>query len=154
MKRPRHGRAANLAGSSPRRRSDAPNKVLDHGDWMAACAWAANHTPANTIFLTPRASQTFKWYAGRGEVAIWKDLPQDALGIIEWWRRLVDIYGRDDHENGSWQYDSLTEIAPDRLRQLGHEYGARFLVTESSPPLGLPQVYANRSYAIYDLRVR
>ena len=48
---------------------------------------------ADALFLTPRMSQTFRWYASRGEVVNWKDIPQDAKGIVEWWRRLGEIWG-------------------------------------------------------------
>jgi hypothetical protein len=53
-------------------------------DWKSMCQWVQRFTPAESLFLTPTFSQTFKWYAGRAEVATWKDIPQDAQSVVEW----------------------------------------------------------------------
>jgi hypothetical protein len=132
-------------------RADKPGKVLDYDDWRDACAWVAEHTPADALFLTPRTAQTFTWHAGRGQVASWKDLPQDARAIVEWWNRLEEIYGSPAPEvQGKW-LESLSERNPDELRRLGAKYGAGYLLSEAEPPLALPRRYQNNSYAVYDL---
>lgn len=61
-------------------------------DWRNVCVWIAENTEKDARFLTPRHQQTFKWYAGRSEVFNWKDIPQDAEGIVEWWGRYEDVY--------------------------------------------------------------
>jgi hypothetical protein len=81
----------------------------------------------------------------------WKDVPQDAAGVVEWWRRLVDIFERDEFADDSWRYESLTELTPERLRELGTKYAAEYLLTEAEPRLPLERLYANNSYAIYRL---
>lgn len=53
-------------------------------DWQAVCEWISQHTPREARFLTPAEQQTFKWYAGRAELATRKDIPQDARGLVEW----------------------------------------------------------------------
>ncbi|MBX9792645.1 MAG: hypothetical protein K2Y37_27405 [Pirellulales bacterium] len=138
-----------------RPRGDGPTKVLDYGDWRAACDWAAANTPRDALFITPKSSQTFKWHAERRELATWKDMPQDAAGIAEWWRRLVDLYGlAAEAENAwtnAWQLESLNERTPEELLELAHKYGASYLLVESELPIELPRCYANKSYAIYEL---
>lgn len=135
-------------------RGDRPPKVLDHADWHDACEWIARHTPDDALVLTPRTAQTFTWYAGRGEVVSWKDLPQDARAIVEWWRRLEELHGtRVPDAQGRW-HDSLTELTADRLCQLAAKYGASYLLTEAGPQLPLPRVYANPSYAVYQFSTR
>lgn len=150
--------AAGLAGAqraaAPCPRADKPGKVLDWQDWQAACRHAAQHTPPGACFLTPRLAQTFKWYAGRSEVATWKDTPQDAQAIVEWWHRLRDVYGIDPCWPGWFWCQSLAELPPSRLRDLGGRYGAEYLLVESDPPLPLPCIYRNRTYAIYRLETR
>lgn len=132
-------------------RTDKPGKVLDGADWRAACRWAAEHTPADALFLTPRNAQSFTWYAGRGQVVSWKDLPQDARAIVAWWKRLEEIYGSAAPAvQGPW-LESLCERKPAELRRLGLKYGARYLLAEAEPPLALPRLYQNNSYAVYDL---
>lgn len=56
--------------------------------WQAVCAWVAENTPSDALFLTPRAQQTFKWYAGRAEVVSFKDVPQDSRSLLEWYDRV------------------------------------------------------------------
>jgi hypothetical protein len=147
----RHQEYAIAKGFGGAPRADKPGKVLDYADWRGACAWVAEHTPADVLFLTPRTAQTFTWHAGRGQVASWKDLPQDARAIVEWWNRLEEIYGSPAPDvQGKW-VDSLSELDPEKLRRLGAKYGARYLLTEADPPLALPRRYQNNSYAVYDL---
>ena len=61
-------------------------------DWRAVCRWAEQSTPPETMFLTPRHQQTFKWYSSRPEVVNWKDVPQDAAALVEWKRRMGEVY--------------------------------------------------------------
>src|SRR3990172_8878289 len=94
-------------------------------------------------------AQTFKWYAGRSEVVTWKDVPQDARSIVEGWDELHDIYAVGDPQRGYRWHNSLAELGPERLKQLGAKYGADYALTVRWPPVGLPVVYENELYAIY-----
>lgn len=118
-------------------------------DWRAACHWAKQNTPPSARFITPRLQQTFKWYAVRSEVVNWKDVPQDAVSLVEWWRRLADVH-RDPDQPGRW-HRSLTELNPARLRALGERYGASYALMSVEPRIALSAVYQNNSYAIYRL---
>jgi hypothetical protein len=121
-------------------------------DWRAVCQWAATDTPPDAVFLTPRLAHTFGWYAGRSEVVNRKNLPQDAAGIVEWWRRLRHVYGTDDGAGGARWRASLAEMKPEQLRALGREFGADYVITTASPPLALDRVGpANASFAVYRL---
>ncbi len=116
------------------------------------CAWVAENTPADAVFLTPRLDQTFRWYAGRAEVVSRKDIPQDAPGIVEWWRRNLLAYGVGDSAETRWSA-SLAELGPLRLRTLATEFGADYVITTAFPPLPLTRVGPrNSKYAIYQLR--
>lgn len=131
-------------------RADKPGKTLNHDDWRAACMWVAENTPPDAIVLTPRDAQSFKWYSGRGEVVTWKDIPQDAESIVAWWTRLRDVHGRrPDATNASRWRRRLAEHGAEQVIELAHKYGASYVLTEVSPPLVLPRLYANHSYAVY-----
>jgi len=109
-------------------------------DWTAACAWIGENTPAAAIFITPREQQTFKWYAGRAEVANWKDVPQDAAGLVEWKRRLSELYPRDP----AHRLNDLAAFSDQALAVLARKYGAEFIVldaTRANRPLDLRRVY-------------
>lgn len=114
-------------------------------DWLEICDVAADKLPREARVLTPRPAHTFKWYAGRGEVVIYKEMPQDAASIADWWERFRDVH-RD--ENG-WR--RLADAAPAELRALGKKYRAGYVVTDAEPRVDLPAVHRNDSFALYKL---
>jgi hypothetical protein len=105
------------------------------------------------LFLTPREQQTFKWYAGRAEVVNWKDVPQDAPGLVEWKRRMTDVYPRDKEHH---RHD-LAAFTDEELIELAREYQAEYVIvdlTRASRPIGLSRLYprageVNASFAVY-----
>lgn len=95
-------------------------------DWQAVTAWIDRHTPADARFLTPAEQQTFKWYAGRAELATWKDIPQDARGLVEWREAIRQRQETKD------------------LTALARQQQAQYIVvdrTRTAPPPGLTLVY-------------
>jgi hypothetical protein len=122
--------------------------------WRDACRWVAEsrEIPPDARFLTPRVSQTFKWYAGRSEVANWKDIPQDAESIVQWWNTLLEIHGTGSPQRAYRWRAYLDELGPQRLRQLGERYDADYVLTIRRGRPVLPWVYMNDWYVIYRLR--
>jgi hypothetical protein len=122
-------------------------------DWQAVCKWVAEQTPADAMFLTPREQQTFKWYAGRAELVNWKDVPQDARGLIEWKKRLDEIYPRDE----AHRRHDLAAFSDEELVTLARKYGARYIVvdrTRTTRRIGLVRLYPwtreeNPSFDVY-----
>jgi hypothetical protein len=127
---------------------------VDYVAWRQACDYVATSGkfPPGARFLTPWQSQTFKWYTGRPEVANWKEIPQDAAAIVEWRRRIEDLYARPDRRAKLPWHRSFAEQGAGRVRGLGAEYGANYVITFSGPPLKLPLLFRNHRYAIYELR--
>jgi hypothetical protein len=134
----------------------APNAVTAEqwaSDWKAVCGWVAENTPKNSKFITPREQQTFKWYAGRAEVANWKDVPQDAASLLEWRSRIKALYPstRQHHRQ------DLAAFSDSELLFLARDYDAGFIVidrTRSPRAIGLPRVYPliredNPSFSVY-----
>ena len=131
-------------------------------DWRKVCAWVAQSTDPDDRFLTPYQNQTFKWYAGRSEVVTWKDVPQDAININEWWRRISTLQPRLTlaplpHSSGQSR-NSLAEWTEAELLVVARRYGCRYVVFDHSriePNLGLEKrVYPendkiNHSYSVY-----
>ena len=124
-----------------------------YGDWRAACDWVRQNTPADAVYLTPREQQTFKWYAGRAEVVNWKDVPQDARGLVEWNRRMSEVYPRDKEHHRR----DLAAFTDKQLVELAQRFEAAFVIvdlTRTGRPIGLPRVYpiaheSNSSFAVY-----
>src|SRR5690606_26912467 len=92
------------------------------------------------------------WYAHRAEVVGWKDVPQDAAGIVEWWQRACDVHLRTKIGENKYWWGSLAYAPPEELVRLGNAYKADYLLTEAWPPLPFELVGPpNASYAIYRL---
>ena len=115
-------------------------------DWRSVCRAAREVSSPEAIFITPKYAHTFKWYADRGEVGNWKEMPQDAASILEWHDRLGKL-----HLWGPLGVVPLSERSVDDLQMLGKAYGADFVLTRSTPPLALPLLYRNDSFALYRL---
>lgn len=58
-------------------------------DWLAVCAWIRENTPEDSLWLTPKYQQSFKWHAQRAEVVCWKDVPQDNQSVHQWFERIT-----------------------------------------------------------------
>ena len=121
-------------------------------DWIAVCHWARRSSDPSEVFLTPRHQQTFKWYAQRAEVANWKDVPQDASSLIQWYDRFTSIYPqRLGNTRVTIQYPIL--------RQYREQFGVRWMIVDRrivGEHLPLNRVYptgdqSNETYAVYEL---
>ena len=131
------------------------SRRADFGDWRAACDWIARsgEIPSDALFLTPRLSRTFRWYAGRREVVAWKDVPQAAPDIVQWWRRIQDVYGTGFLLRSQRWHEPLAAAGTEHLERLGAKYHADYAITDRTElPLNLDVVYYNRTYVIYRLR--
>ncbi|MEX2141918.1 MAG: DUF6798 domain-containing protein [Pirellulales bacterium] len=126
------------------------DKNVNYSDWMDVCGWVVEHTEPDAIVLTPRSAATFKWYTGRPEVATWKDVPQDARSIVEWWDRMIALHATGESDP-RW-YKSFSEQGPERLRALMERYGARYVIVplrDDVAPLAIEPLYENDSFAVY-----
>jgi hypothetical protein len=131
-----------------RHRFDAPVPPADWREpdfaaWVDVCQWIAQNTPPDALFLTPRRNVSFKWRAERPEVVTYKDIPQDAPGIVEWHRRLKNIHYPDGATD---PIESLGELSEARIRELAREYGFQYVLVDRQHPLDLPVIYPNSAY--------
>jgi hypothetical protein len=130
----------------------ADARMADFKAWNEACDWIAENTSANSLFLTPRLNHSFKWRTGRPEVVNRKDIPQDARGILEWDRRIKDIYYYKGSAGLVGPIDSLGQLGDDgddRVRELAKKYGADYVLSDRSQLLSLPRVFRNEEYVAY-----
>ncbi len=122
-------------------------------DWLRACAWIRANSDPESLWLTPRRQQSFKWHTGRPELACWKDAPQNAEALVEWSQRLADAY----------QFNKEKILQPwttEKLWELQSKYGIRYVlldrrVAKQTPPL-LPILYPsqneiNDTFAVFEI---
>ncbi len=125
--------------------------------WIDACHWIAQNTPKNAKFWVPKEGTTFKWHSGRSDVGTWKDVPQDAVGLLQWRDMMRDLhYYRD--ENGEFKEDrSLTILlwwkTPEEVEMLRQKYAFDYILCTKYPELprltNFSVVYENEVYRIY-----
>lgn len=123
----------------------------DFRQWRQVCRWVAVHTPPEARFFTPITKSTFKWYTGRSEVVTWKEIPQDAISIVTWWKKIKDIYVIEDPLRGPRWVRSLSELPEDRVLALAEKYGVDYILTYREPPLALEVAFArpDNAYVVY-----
>lgn len=129
----------------------ADARMASYAAWVDVCQWIAANTSTGARFLTPRLSQSFKWRTGRAEVATRKDVPQDTPGILEWNRRIKDIYYYEAPAGLQGPIDSVGPLGAERVRELAKKYAADFVLSDRSQLLSLPRAYWNEEYVVYRL---
>ena len=121
--------------------------------WQDACDWMRSNTAPTAQFLTPRGASSFSWRAERPEVVAWKNIPQEAAGIVAWRQRILDCFSTDGSLRGMVR--STVSLGQRRLEQVARRYAASYVVAPRTAvaemDLTLPQVYANDGYVILQL---
>jgi hypothetical protein len=119
-----------------------------YDDWRNACQWIRTETPADSLWLTPRNQQTFKWNAQRAEVVCWKDSPQNATDLVEWNRRVDAVFPRNEL-GGPVPLNQTRAI--DLYRQFNFDYILMDLRVDPQP-LTLPIVFRNDTFAVFQMK--
>ncbi|MCA9263075.1 MAG: hypothetical protein KDA60_04480 [Planctomycetales bacterium] len=117
---------------------------VDYRDWRDICEFIRESTPKDALFLTPYHHQTFKWYAQRAEFVTWKDVPQDTVGIIEWWQR--SMIARRIGMSSLNRPLNMTQLWP-----AIETYDINYVVlrrTQYRPTLKFPVLHHNSSYLL------
>lgn len=123
---------------------------LLYEDWRRACDWIAANTEPHAKFLTPRWQQTFKWYAQRSEVVSWKDVPQDARSLVEWWERLGEACPPIVSAGG------IAALTDDRILELATKYRFQYLVVDrwlGERPLPFRRVFPSENADGFNARL-
>lgn len=123
-------------------------RMRDYAAWVDVCEWVTANTPPDALFLTPRRAQSFKWRTGRAEVATYKDIPQDARSMVEWFERLRNIY-YEEIDGVVQPIRSLGHQGTERVAAFAGRYGADYVITDHRRPLEFPAEYWNSDYVVY-----
>jgi len=89
---------------------------------LACCQWIRLHTPVDAVVITPMRQQTFKWNSHRAEVVTRKDMPQDAVGLVNWYNLRRSLYPIRDGRRG------LQFVTNDEIVASANAYNASYLL--------------------------
>jgi Domain of unknown function (DUF6798) len=114
-------------------------------EWLDVCEWVCDHTPDDSLVYAVHESWAVKWYAQRPEYVSFKDCPQDAAGIVEWYNRLRLL--RD------WSHRAFADDTADtaELDELHRETGISYLISREWGQLQRRPVYCNGTFCVYAL---
>jgi hypothetical protein len=117
-----------------------------YADWLKACRWLHDHTPHDALAYAPNEDWAIKWYAERAEYVNFKDCPQDAAGIVEWYerQRRLSRWSRENYVDRQFSADEMQALH--RQTEITHLIVSRF------GPIDMSPVYENNSFRIYDIR--
>ncbi|MDA7950526.1 MAG: hypothetical protein MPJ24_03475 [Pirellulaceae bacterium] len=129
-------------------------QISQAASWRATCQWIDNNIPNDSLILTPRHQQTFKWYAKRAEVVTYKDMPQDPTAVLEWKSRVQATLWCGP-EGGAWH-----TLGDEKLRVLLKKYECDYFLLDKTRhdtivPTTFKQIYPkkgkteNKDYALY-----
>ncbi|MDR1480244.1 MAG: hypothetical protein LBJ00_15010 [Planctomycetaceae bacterium] len=143
-------------------------KIIQAYRWREACNWIANtaNTPKSANFFIPYDSVTFKWYANRSNVAVWKEVPQDAKSLIQWAISIDELFGEvDDSGQGKRLLinriskkpfsQMLLKKSPKEMQRLQEKYSFDYILAPTNPNLskrfGFKIIYKNSEYCVYEV---
>lgn len=114
-------------------------------EWIDVCEWVRDHTPQDSLLYAVHESWAVKWYAQRPEYVSFKDCPQDAAGIVEWYQRLRLL--------SDWSRRAFADETADdaELNELHRETGISFLISREWSQLQRRPVYCNGTFCVYSL---
>lgn len=116
-----------------------------YADWVATCGWLREHTPPDALIATANEDWAVKWFAERPEYVNFKDCPQDAAGVIEWWRRrraLVE-WNRVARADG--------RVSEAELLQLRSQTGIDYLLVSRYGPIDAAPVHTQGPFRVFAL---
>jgi hypothetical protein len=127
------------------------------GDWKDMCQWIQENTSKEDKFWIPRDGQTFKWYAQRADIGTWKNLPQDAESIVQWYKSMDELYVYKDADGKRAEDRLLTTLlnskTEDEIAALQQKYGFTYILCAQSYEMPkhttLEMVYENDVYCLY-----
>ncbi|MDR2761423.1 MAG: hypothetical protein LBB88_02335 [Planctomycetaceae bacterium] len=139
-------------------------KPIQAYKWREACNWISDekNTSKSSKFFIPYDSVTFKWYANRSNITVWKEVPQDANSLIEWAKSIEELYVNDSVSGKDPRRESggdsggesggrlellidkiskktfsqmLNQKTPDEMKRLQKKYRFNYILAPISPNL-------------------
>lgn len=135
--------------------------------WYDAQIWAKEHTPKDTIFITPPQIWWFyesDWrvFSERSTVSTHSELLEAAFApeYISYWKPrftalapgAIEKFRGDFFGSQEITGQAFYTLSSDQLLAIAQRYGASYLVVEKPHLHDFPVAYENAQFVIYDLR--
>ena len=133
-----------------------PNGKKTGKEWQDMCRWIQENTEPTAKFWVPRNEQTFKWYAQRSDVGTWKNVPQDAESIVQWYRAMNALYKYKDADGKTAEDRLVTTLLNSKTEKeiaaLQEKYGFEYILCAQTYEMPshsiLKKVYENEVYCL------
>ena len=117
-------------------RSCPPKASIARG-WLDICRWVKENTDPTAVFLVPKGCDSLKWNANRADAGQWKEIPQDARSIVEWYKKMETLYVPIGAKSSArWNQPlicALINKGRNRYDRICQEYGIDYIITELPP---------------------
>jgi hypothetical protein len=142
-----------------------PDALFDFGvtryaeqssSWVNICRWIKTNGPRDAIYLTPPGVNGFTSLADRSNIGDFKNNPDGALYLTEWFERLRDLAGGKLPEGRGFDNRQLLNrayaaLSAEQLVEIGKKYGAEYAVLPRASKVELEVVYQNDGYRLVKL---
>lgn len=113
--------------------------------WIDLCTWIREETDPHDLVYAADSGWAVKWYAQRPEYVNYKDVPQDAAGMMEWNRRLWVI--------ADWRLAAMADgqVSVQELQDLHRQTGIRWLICGRFGPVNRAPAMSTADFRVYAL---
>ncbi len=135
---------------------------VNNDPWKQVQTWARNHTPPDSVFITPPNGSGFRIMSDRAVVGELKDggmVNNSRKYALEWWHRMkllgVEDICKDSKKRMEYPQCLVSryqEIDTPAFKELFRIYGANYVVTSVDHDLSLSAVWENRKYRVYKVK--
>jgi len=120
-------------------------ETREAADWIDVNTWVRENTPADALFwATRRREWAFRWYAQRAQYVSYKDCPQDAAGIVDWYERQWTL-----HRWSRAHFDA--GYSAHALAELRETTGIDHLIARRDERMEAKPLYQNSTFVVYKL---
>jgi hypothetical protein len=116
--------------------------------------WART-TGKDALFAVPPDAHAFRLAAERAIVVDWKSTPVRPGEVLEWYRRLLLVSGRESVASLDAAADGYRTMGPKRIARLRSELGVDYVVLRQPFPRGrLPEyavAFADRRFVVFEV---
>jgi hypothetical protein len=128
-------------------------------NWIKICRWIKANGPRDAVYLTPPGVNGFTSLSDRSNVGDFKNNPDGALHLTEWFERLRDLAGGKLPEGRGFDNRQLLNrayaaLSAEQLVEIGKKYGAEYAVLPRASKAELEIIHQNDGYRLVKLPVR